>query len=551
MGWSENIEIRGLVFSGTFNNAVTVWRCGTVSLSYNTFSNFKSVAVNIIDVDSSAPVVISHNSFLPGKTAVKTINTSGTVARNNYWGAPTGPASAGGTLRDACDGTVLANGSGAAIEGSVCFSPWWQDSAMATGCSADNDNDGVCGADDCDDADGSVYQMLTGYTDADGDGYGSLTGVAVCAGADLPQPYIAASGDCNDGNSLIHPAAEERCDAVDNDCDNQLDEIGCYQTTSETITLNVDNSSLTAYGDIAAALDAVRNLAGSYQQRIISVQPGSYNGFELNQAGVIVEAEPGAVIDGIGVAYDGTLKAGIYITADAAAIFGFSIKNDAAEFTSAVVVDADDVRLNFNNIYSYAAEGSSTSAYYGMTVLKGHTADGRNNWWGDSTGPASANDAIIDACIKSVADACSSAECPVPPAAQGQGTTAAGPGGLCFSPYLQEAFSGVVDMLEARDETVSFLGGEVDIAVVGSVTVTMARYDSPAPIVQADLTVTDYFDVYVPSVEQAVELQVKKCTGVTGQSVMRWFDGTTWNSCETRYENGCLLLDINGLTSPS
>ncbi|MCP4716051.1 MAG: hypothetical protein GY868_13120, partial [Deltaproteobacteria bacterium] len=39
--------------------------------------------------------------------------------------------------------------------------------------------------------------------------------------------------------------------------------------------------------------------------------------------------------------------------------------------------------------------------------------------------------------------------------------------------------------------------------------------------------------------------------GVTGQSVMRWFDGTTWNSCETRYENGCLLLDINGLTSPS
>ena len=78
---------------------------------------------------------------------------------------------------------------------------------------------------------GLFYLVLGGQSkdcvDDDGDGY------AVC------------SGDCDDGDALINPAAEEVCDAVDNNCDGETDEGDCeyceflvpedYQTIQEGI----------------------------------------------------------------------------------------------------------------------------------------------------------------------------------------------------------------------------------------------------------------------------------------------------------------------------
>jgi len=77
----------------------------------------------------------------------------------------------------------------------------------------DNDCDGV--ADD-----GLVFAMY--YVDADGDGFGDeATGVESCS---QPQNTITTGGDCDDTNDQIYPGATEVCDAVDNNCDGNIDE---------------------------------------------------------------------------------------------------------------------------------------------------------------------------------------------------------------------------------------------------------------------------------------------------------------------------------------
>ena len=79
----------------------------------------------------------------------------------------------------------------------------------------DNDCDGSVDEDDALDA-------SSWYADSDGDGYGdSGTSATACS---APSGYIADATDCDDGDSLIHPAAPELCNGADDDCDGSTDE---------------------------------------------------------------------------------------------------------------------------------------------------------------------------------------------------------------------------------------------------------------------------------------------------------------------------------------
>ena len=78
---------------------------------------------------------------------------------------------------------------------------------------ADNDCDGLVD----EESEQSIY-----YTDNDGDGYGMDTqAVKACQ---QPEGTSEEGGDCDDGDPLIHPNAEERCNGIDDDCDGQSDE---------------------------------------------------------------------------------------------------------------------------------------------------------------------------------------------------------------------------------------------------------------------------------------------------------------------------------------
>jgi hypothetical protein len=128
----------------------------------------------------------------------------------------------------------------------------------------DADGDGhpaaFCGGDDCDDTDPAVFQNCSGCTDTDGDGYSVEGGNCgpvdcddtdpavnpgadeVCDGKDTncdgtrawndydtdQDGYAVCNGDCDDQDAARNPDAVEICgDAIDNNCNNSIDEAGC------------------------------------------------------------------------------------------------------------------------------------------------------------------------------------------------------------------------------------------------------------------------------------------------------------------------------------
>ena len=155
----------------------------------------------------------------------------------------------------------------------------------------DEDGDGVTLEDgDCDDSDDAIYpgaaevcndldddcdgdadnglSFSDRYLDDDGDGYGTADStLSACRSVD---GYADEAGDCNDGDSSVHPAAEEVCDGEDQDCDDEVDEgalttwyldsdLDGYGTTVDTQESSEAPDSYVELGTDCADSDATIN----------------------------------------------------------------------------------------------------------------------------------------------------------------------------------------------------------------------------------------------------------------------------------------------------
>ena len=116
----------------------------------------------------------------------------------------------------------------------------------------DNDADGYLsiesGGDDCDDSNPTVNtgasELCDGldnncndiidedvtevyFADLDGDGFGNSENTQ--EGCEAPEGFVTIGSDCDDINPEVYPAADEVCDGVDNDCNEEIDEnLGIY-----------------------------------------------------------------------------------------------------------------------------------------------------------------------------------------------------------------------------------------------------------------------------------------------------------------------------------
>ncbi len=77
---------------------------------------------------------------------------------------------------------------------------------------------------DCDNMVDNDLTIFTYYADTDNDNFGDLNSALDTCATLAPMGYVMNSGDCDDTDPNINPDAEEACDGLDNDCNNEADD---------------------------------------------------------------------------------------------------------------------------------------------------------------------------------------------------------------------------------------------------------------------------------------------------------------------------------------
>ncbi len=169
----------------------------------------------------------------------------------------------------ACGGRGCGDGCGSDDTGHTAepcadedMSTWFEDNDddghgdAASPVSACEQPDGtVTGSDDCDDADGAVWEEGAAYVDGDHDGYGAGAPVQTCG---LPDGFAAVDGDCDDEASAVHPDAEVTCgNEVDDDCDGLGDCADPTEASQDDLLITRVSGEDGGFGSTVAIADDV------------------------------------------------------------------------------------------------------------------------------------------------------------------------------------------------------------------------------------------------------------------------------------------------------
>ena len=77
---------------------------------------------------------------------------------------------------------------------------------------------------DCDDANNTIHEPAIYYADNDGDLYGDTFNTGEFCSASPPDGYVTNDLDCNDADNSINPTSNELCNALDDNCNGEIDE---------------------------------------------------------------------------------------------------------------------------------------------------------------------------------------------------------------------------------------------------------------------------------------------------------------------------------------
>ncbi len=119
---------------------------------------------------------------------------------------------------------------------------------------ADRDGDGVRWTQDCDESDKNIGAEREWYADADADGYGDLDAMKMACSQ--PEGFVSRPGDCNDQDPRVRPEVDDPCNAIDDDCDEEIDE------DAESLTFYIDADG-DGFGDPEQAMEACQQPDGA------------------------------------------------------------------------------------------------------------------------------------------------------------------------------------------------------------------------------------------------------------------------------------------------